>query len=218
MTDWCVSRDSQDRMLITVPGDVIPLARDTFIIRAGGPPQGPLKLGSFLNHVPSNWTEVSRPWPVDIAAAVDQVRQLIASGALTEESGQSVGSTAADLLADLSGDAGNESKMLIAHLWHFTSLNELRDIRANGFVTRYDLDRMGNYFAPAGDMSWKCESLVEIWIDINKNKLARFRRLNSDIYTIPDDVVNASSTSRCFHEAFNERAWRALQVLTSLPD
>jgi hypothetical protein len=68
-----VLEDSHGRLLIARSNGRDELWWETYIVRPGRAPQGPRALGSFLNHVPSDWVPVPEPFPERISQAISQI-------------------------------------------------------------------------------------------------------------------------------------------------
>jgi hypothetical protein len=90
---------------------------------------------------------------------------------------------------------------MMVHLWHFTKTETVKLIRAQGFKTRYDLNRLGNDFVLPGEMSPKSvfgPALIEVWIDLDRAAIDidyyKWSYIEGSrsvvVYRIPDHVVN----------------------------
>jgi len=105
------------------------------------------------------------------------------------------------------------------HLWHFTNTQAVNLIRKEGFVSRPDLDRSGNFFTLAGETTYKRHGpgLVEVWLEMDEKELAQFKQFSAegdrvfDFYMIPAERVSACAIRWCYHESFDEVAWRAIK-------
>lgn len=98
---------------------------------------------------------------------------------------------------------------MIIHLWHFTYSGAVNAIRKTGFKTRTDLNRHGNYFGPARDLTWLGAwgpGLVEVLLEMDEKEIIHWKMFGVDMWVIPDHRVNACAIGWRFHEVFDHAA------------
>ena len=96
-------------------------------------------------------------------------------------------------------------------LWHFTGKENVEPIRTGGFVLSEALNQSGVFFSLAGETNWYFEGrgLVEVWLEIDEQELARFKQVAGDgsryidFYVIPPDRILQCAKRWSFHADIN---------------